>query len=413
MSIRAGAAVAIVEAAYALEGTEAAWLEGLLDRARADLDVGAGVYAFTGDAAVPDFERSPVFAERALLPAFGERLLELNRGAPTAIFDLLRKRAVTCGGLEQVLGSGSEVVAQFRHVMAPAGVHDGFCLFAQDAQGGSITLSAPARALVSPSPRVRGIWQRIGLHIAAGLRLRRKLAAQGAERAALLSPSGKVEDAGANVAGDGAARAALANAVRAMEEARRTRGEPERALDLWRGLVAGQWSLVEHWERGGRRYVAAYANRPGVRDPRALGVTEQSVLRYLALGASNKEVGYSLGLPDKTVAWCVAQILKKLRVASRVELTVLLGASGAVLHDLSFVEEHLRVLAVDAAPAALPALTPAEHEVATYVACGLSNAEIAAARGVATSTVAKQLQTIYEKLGVASRSQLARLVTAS
>lgn len=412
--IRAASAIDLVEAAYTLEGSEATWLGALVELTRADLDVGSGVYAFTGDASIPDFERSPVFAERALAPAFRARLLELNATAPSALFDLLRRRLVTCGGLEQVLGPESPVVAQFRQVMASAGVVDGFCMFAQDAQGGSVTLSAPAHEPVAPSPRVRGIWQRVGLHVVAGLRLRRKLAAQATRRDALLSPSGKVEDASATVADDGAARRALADAVRSMDQARRSdvRSSPDRALELWRGLVAGRWSLVDHWEHGGRRYIAAYSNRPGLRDPRALTETEQSILRYIAVGSTNKEASYALGLSEKTVSWCVTQILRKLRVRSRVDLAVMLDASRSARLDLSFAEDRLGVLAIDveAGEAIVERLTAAEREVAEGVARGFSNARIAATRGVSASTVAKQLQSIYEKLGVDNRSQLARVV---
>ncbi|HSJ65803.1 MAG TPA: helix-turn-helix transcriptional regulator [Gemmatimonadaceae bacterium] len=53
------------------------------------------------------------------------------------------------------------------------------------------------------------------------------------------------------------------------------------------------------------------------------------------------------------------------------------------------------------------ALTDAEQAIAGLTLQGLTTAEIAAARGVATATVASQLQAIYRKLGVASRAELA------
>lgn len=49
------------------------------------------------------------------------------------------------------------------------------------------------------------------------------------------------------------------------------------------------------------------------------------------------------------------------------------------------------------------ALTPAELDVARLLHDGLSNAEIAAARGSALRTVANQVASILRKLGVASR----------
>ncbi len=55
-------------------------------------------------------------------------------------------------------------------------------------------------------------------------------------------------------------------------------------------------------------------------------------------------------------------------------------------------------------------LTSAERAIAEGVARGWSNARIAAERGVAPSTVAKQLQAIFDKLGLENRSRLARAV---
>lgn len=415
LGIRARSAVDIVEAAYRLDESEPDWLATIVEAARGDLDCGHGVYAFTGDETAPNLARSPVFVERAVPPAVLGKLAELNATAPKELFDRLSQRVVTCGGLAQILGVDSPAVAHFRALMEDAGVVDGFCTFAQDGQGGSLTLSAPARAPLTPSPRVRGIWQRVGIHVVAGLRLRRKLASRSTAREALLDPSGKVEDASAVLASDSASRRALAEAVRAMDRSRRAavRSSPEEALDLWRGLVAGQWSLVDHWEHGGRRYVAAYPNRPGERDPRALTPSEQSVLRYLSMGATNKEVSYSLGLAEKTVSGCVSQILKKLRVKSRVELAAVLEARSASRFDLTVVDERLSVLEVQfgAERAITDRLTDAESDVANAAARGWSNARIAEARAVSPSTVAKQLQAIYDKLGIDNRSQLARIMT--
>ncbi|HYP97887.1 MAG TPA: LuxR C-terminal-related transcriptional regulator [Polyangiaceae bacterium] len=412
--IRAATAIDVVEAAYRLDGTESAWLTALLEQASKDLDTGSGVYAFTGNDSLPDFAKSPVFVQQALSPAFLSRIATLNADAPNAIFELLKKRVVTCGGLEQVLGSASPVVTHFRELMASAGIADGFCMFAQDARGGSVTVSAPSRAVLSPPPRVRGVWQRVGLHVVAGLRLRRLLAASATQRDALLSPAGKLEDASSAVADNGSARGALIDAVRSMEQARKAsvRSSPDRALELWRGLVAGQWSLVDHWEGDGRRYVAAFSNGLGLRDPRGLTATEQSVLRYLTLGATNKEASYALGLSEKTVSKSVSQILKKFGVKSRVDLAAMSDAARATRFDLAVENESVSVLGVDVAldRALADRLTSAERTIAELVARGWSNARIAAERGVAVSTIAKQLQAIYDKLGVENRSRLARAI---
>lgn len=55
-------------------------------------------------------------------------------------------------------------------------------------------------------------------------------------------------------------------------------------------------------------------------------------------------------------------------------------------------------------------LAPAEREVARLAADGLSNEEIARARGTAARTIANQLASIYRKLGVGSRVELIALL---
>ncbi len=413
--IRALRAIEIVECAYRLDGTEAEWLNALLEAVRADLDVGCGVYGFTGNEALPNFQASPVFASCDLDPEYGARIEEVNRVAPPEVAELLRKQLVTCGGLEQTLGVDSPIVQSFRSVMKPTTVKDAFSLFAQDAQGGSITLSAPARSFVSLAPRVRGIWRRVGLHIASALRLRRRLAEHTTVRDALLDPSGKVQDATKSVAQDRSAQASLVSAVEAMERARSgaMRDSPERAFELWRGLVAGEWSLVDHWESGGRRYLAAYRNRPELRDPRALTKTESATLKYLALGATNKDISFALGLPAGTVSSSVSNLMKKLGVKRRVDLALLADPSRMERLDVPVEDREVGVLAVDARPrgAAAEVLSIVELEVASYVSRGWSNDRIAAERHVSPRTIANQLRVIYEKLGVTNRSELVRATT--
>jgi DNA-binding NarL/FixJ family response regulator len=53
-------------------------------------------------------------------------------------------------------------------------------------------------------------------------------------------------------------------------------------------------------------------------------------------------------------------------------------------------------------------LTPAEREVASAILAGKSNAEIALERGTSVRTTANQIASIYVKLGVRSRLELAR-----
>ena len=55
-------------------------------------------------------------------------------------------------------------------------------------------------------------------------------------------------------------------------------------------------------------------------------------------------------------------------------------------------------------------LTKAEHEVATFVARGMTNKQIAEQRRTSENTVANQLKSIFKKLGVQSRVELVKML---
>lgn len=62
----------------------------------------------------------------------------------------------------------------------------------------------------------------------------------------------------------------------------------------------------------------------------------------------------------------------------------------------------------DAPPAAADGLTQREREVALLVADGLRSREVAERLGIASQTVKSHLKTIFDKLGVRNRVELAR-----
>ncbi len=56
------------------------------------------------------------------------------------------------------------------------------------------------------------------------------------------------------------ARAFLRHAALATERARGAlrNADPDQALQLWRGLVDGRWSLIEQFSSDGRRFLVAH-----------------------------------------------------------------------------------------------------------------------------------------------------------
>jgi DNA-binding NarL/FixJ family response regulator len=182
-------------------------------------------------------------------------------------------------------------------------------------------------------------------------------------------------------------------------------------MRLWRGLVEGRWSLVDRWESDGRRYIAVHANAPAQRDLRALSAAEQATLSYLLLGASNKEIAFTLGLPLGSIATRVRAVMRKLRAATRRDLV---GMDHGDAIPIELEGERLALLRsrrVDDSEL-VRCLTRAEREVLDLVARGASNERIARLRGRSVKTVANQVASILTKLNVESRTEAVARVFA-
>src|SRR5258706_9791616 len=82
--------------------------------------------------------------------------------------------------------------------------------------------------------------------------------------------------------------------------------------------------------------------------------------------------------------------------------------SGLRSRHLRLNGDEVLIVSFPLLPAPLPAsLTPAERDVAFRALAGASNREIALGRGSAERTVANQLSSIFTKLGIGSRAELA------
>ena len=104
---------------------------------------------------------------------------------------------------------------------------------------------------------------------------------------------------------------------------------PEEAMELWRAFVAGQWSLIDHFDSDGYRYLVARkkrATKPGL--DAGLTLREQQVLAYRASGHPLKLAAYELGLSQSTASRHLESGMRKLGIRSQVELARILGARG-------------------------------------------------------------------------------------
>jgi DNA-binding CsgD family transcriptional regulator len=164
----------------------------------------------------------------------------------------------------------------------------------------------------------------VGGHLGTAYRLRQRLAAdapRAAEPEAVLSCRGKVEHA-QGPAKNKAALEALRAAALDMERARGPlrRRSAETAVELWRAMVLGRWTLVDEFEHDGRRYLLARENEPTARGPQVLSPRERQVAALMAMGHSSKLIAYELGIAYSTVRVMLVNAQKKLGVSSQEEL---------------------------------------------------------------------------------------------
>jgi DNA-binding CsgD family transcriptional regulator len=164
---------------------------------------------------------------------------------------------------------------------------------------------------------------RVSTRLAASFRLQRTLQSKEPPPPpeAVLAPSGRVLHA-EQPAQDRPIRDALSDACQSIERARTRKGraDGEISLSLWRSLVCERWTLVDSYERDGKRYVVARRSDVRMPLPNVLSPRERQALGFAALGDSNKLVAYELGISASTVGVLLFRAAQKLGCHSRAEL---------------------------------------------------------------------------------------------
>ncbi len=329
-------AISIVEAAYDCDGDPRAWLDRLLEHAAPKLDRGFGVVASTY---APD--KGPedmAFVNRGMRPADLDALVAMT----VANADIFHKMfssaapsmaphntASATAGLTKEQARSWPGYVQYLH---PLGIRDVVGVMARDVSGHAVHISAPIPDLRRPTRFERATWSRIAAHISAGARVRRAVEklvtgdwAEGAD--AVVSASGSLVHCEKGAQGSDN-REAFRRATKAIDRARsKARGNEDEALDLWQGLVAGRWSLIEQFDSDGRRFMVARRNEPQVADPRALNLRERQVLAYVAMGHPAKLIAYSLGVSQSSISTTRRTAMRKLGLQTTADV-VRLFAEG-------------------------------------------------------------------------------------
>lgn len=323
-------AIAAIEAAYAPAPTAKAWLHGILE-ALATLDTGRGLYAMTLDASNPEMIQAVPAAMFRVDLEFARRASAANARIAPATARAMYWRAppvvVASRWLARALPGGPVTVD-----LVVDDQRDIVGLFAVDQDDRGVLVGIPIPRGREPAPSTVHALTRIAAHVTSARRLRDATGAPTAIDAsdAVIDPSGTVRHA-VGAARGLTERATLREAVRRIERARgrARRAAPAEAVELWLGLVSGRWSLVDHVDTDGRRFVLARRNEPRTREPLALRGLERHVAAYAARGHPSKYIAYLLGVPPSTVGSLLASARRKLGVRSRLELIRRYGGGDA------------------------------------------------------------------------------------
>jgi DNA-binding CsgD family transcriptional regulator len=321
----------IIESAYVVDGSDVAWLERIAESVQASLpfpSVGVVVNAY--DVSVLD---RPVFGRFHFAASDGAARLARSWRELVRIFEADPERTrASYGALDEGLGleipapNGEALAAAFRRI----GIGDVYGVNGRNPSGKGCFIGICMPPSFAPlNPSMRHTFARIARHVAAGYRLRERLAKAEAardrmERAdAVLGLDGRVEHA-VGEAREADARDALRRSVVAIAASRRERREdPERAIARWKALVDARWSLVDHFERDGRRYLLAQRNDCETAPLALLTERERQVAALAAMGHANKVIAYELGIATSTVGVLVSRALRRLGLRSRRELRAL------------------------------------------------------------------------------------------
>lgn len=315
-----------VESVYDLESADAAWIPNLLQVGLPILDRGLGLAAasYTRDPSSPAFMMHQKFAISGP-PDLAARIDRAISEWPRDVYrELLRPGLV--GTLSKIAADHPECLEAYeRHI---EGVRDVFGITAVDPNGLGILLIVFLPRLTTLNGEERELWKMVGAHLAAGHRLRRALVAAhgGTElpRAAeaVIDPiSGRLTDATGPARNEKSVQALREAAVQIDRARGKTRkSDPAAAVEMWKGLTLGRWSLVDWFDSDERRFMLAVPNMPDVSDPRGLSNRESLVTTYAMSGDSIKLISYRLGVSQASISTALQAAMRKLGVKTRAQL---------------------------------------------------------------------------------------------
>jgi DNA-binding CsgD family transcriptional regulator len=324
------AVIDLAEAAYDLDASQSEWLRRLLEVGLPLFDHGLSV---VGVEYVRPPNGGPVVPQQFHVASgpkdFVERYAQAVSELPVDVI-----RGFLRPGAAETL---SEMSTRYPGAFTAIGRHfnhgkDGLQITAVDPHGVGVHILAALPKVTKLAGRSRERWQMLAAHVCAGHRLRRAIAASGSNQngktclphnaEAVVDPRGfEVTDA-VGIAKKNGVAGKLRNAVLQSDRARgRLRSaDPHQALEIWKALVQGRWSMVDWFDSDGRRFVLAVPNPPDTADPRGLTQREMQVVTYAIFGHSNKFIAYQLGISTARVSLLLGSSMQKLGARTSAQL---------------------------------------------------------------------------------------------
>jgi DNA-binding CsgD family transcriptional regulator len=318
-------AIGMVEAAYDLGASAESWMRALVERAIRLVPGATRGAAFALDVSKPTAPELGLPVAVGVDGDFPRQLMDALQ-SDNGLTKYFKHKVATAS---EVLGRGEIAGDAVGDFVLAHGAPDSFGCVALDAEGRGVVVCTDLSSVQHISRCLRTRWELVAAHVAAAHRLRTQGA--GTPDDCIAHPDGRILHAVGDAVSQ-RARDQLRDAVVARDRARTgaVRADPEEALGLWPGLVSGRWSLVDRFERDGRRYVVARRNQPNPAGPLTLSLRERQVLGHLVQGDSMKMTAYSLGLKPSTISSYAQSVCLKLRVRRVAQLpAVALGSDGS------------------------------------------------------------------------------------
>lgn len=328
---RIGSAIIdFTEAAYDLERSDEDWLPTMMRRGLPVLDHGLGVAGI--EYGRPP-EGGPIQISRIHVASGPKHFAEKHMAALAATPpDLLRDQARPGQAATMSQNSKSRPEALALYTSHVDYCEDVLGITTVDCRGSGAAIVAPLREVTTLNSQDAQRWQMLAAHVDAGHRLRRGIAGYEScadpqtdlphDAEAIFDTNGFRLTAAAGKAQKRTTAEKLREAAVAVDCARGEMRDtaPDAALEMWKALVQGRWSMVDWFDTDGRRFVLAVPNAPDVTDPRGLSERQSQVVTYAVMGHTNKMIAYRLGLSPSRVSTLLRDAMHKLGVRTRAQL---------------------------------------------------------------------------------------------